>query len=72
MFNREDQELREYRDLMRPPGTFADGFNWKTVVGAVFLGFVMMPGSMYLSLVVGADGSMTSAARWVSRTQRVL
>mgnify|MGYP000526605162 CR=1 FL=1 len=25
---------------MEPPEEFADGFTWKTVVGAVFLGFL--------------------------------
>jgi hypothetical protein len=62
----QDKELKEYRDLMTPPDTFEDGFNWKTVVGAVFLGFLMMPGSMYLALVVGTGGSITEAARWVT------
>ena len=61
-----DKEIQEYRNLMHPPDTFEDGFNWKTVLGAVFLGFIMMPGSMYLSLVVGTGGSITEAARWVT------
>ena len=61
-----DKEIQEYRNLMQPPDTFEDGFNWKTVLGAVFLGFIMMPGSMYLSLVVGTGGSITEAARWVT------
>lgn len=66
MARREDKELREYRDLMKPPEKFDDGFSWKTVVAALFLGFIMMPGSMYLALVVGTDTSMNSAARWVT------
>ncbi|HCN09056.1 MAG TPA: peptide transporter [Lentisphaeria bacterium] len=61
-----DKEIQEYRNLMQPPDTFEDGFNWKTVLGAVFLGFIMMPGSMYLALVVGTGGSITEAARWVT------
>jgi len=51
---------------MLPPEDFEDGFNWKTVVGAVFLGFVMMPGSMYLSLVVGTGATINAAAQWVT------
>lgn len=62
----QDRELDRYRKLMQPPDTFADGFNWKTIVGAIFLGFIMMPGSMYLALVVGGGGSITAAAQWVT------
>ena len=50
---REDRELKEYRDLLKPPEKFEEGFDWKTIVGAVFIGFLMMPGSMYLQLVIG-------------------
>ena len=62
----QDKEIQQYRNLMTPPSTFEDGFNWKTVIGAVFLGFLMMPGSLYLSLVVGTGGSVTEAGRWVT------
>ncbi|MCK5805616.1 MAG: peptide transporter [Lentisphaeria bacterium] len=61
-----DRELEEYRRLMEPPEVFEDGFTWKTVVGAVFLGALIMPGSMYLALVVGPEANMASAARWVT------
>ncbi len=60
----EDKELQEYRDLMKVPDTFDEGFNWKSVVGAVFIGFLMMPGSMYLQLVIGTG--IGPAARWVT------
>ena len=43
---------------MEPPEHFEDGFTWKTIVGAVFLGMLIMPGSMYLSLVVGPEANM--------------
>ncbi|MCF7855516.1 MAG: peptide transporter, partial [Candidatus Pacebacteria bacterium] len=56
----------QYRTLMEPPEKFHDGFNWKTVIGAFFLGFIMMPGTMYLTLVVGIGGSMSQAARWMT------
>ena len=62
----QDRELEEYRQLMEPPEEFADGFTWKTVVGAVFLALLIMPGSMYLALVVGPEANMQSAARWVT------
>jgi len=61
---REVQELAEYRSLMEAPEEFQDGFTWKTVVGALFIGFVMMPGSIYLGLVVGQ--SMGPAAEWTT------
>jgi hypothetical protein len=60
----QDKELTEYRDLMKTPEQFAEGFDWKTVVGAVFIGFLMMPGSMYLQLVIGQG--IGPAARWVT------
>ncbi len=60
----QDRELEQYRRLMLPPEEFADGFNWKTVVGAFFLGIVMMPGSMYLALFAGQG--IGPAAQWVT------
>lgn len=60
----DDKELKEYRDLLKPPDHFEEGFNWKTVVGAIFIGFLMMPGSMYLQLVIGTG--IGPAARWVT------
>ena len=60
----EDKELQEYRDLLKTPTHFEEGFDWKTVVGAIFIGFLMMPGSMYLQLVIGTG--IGPAARWVT------
>jgi len=60
----DDKELQEYRDLLKTPDKFEEGFSWKTVVGAVFIGFLMMPGSMYLNLVIGTG--IGPAARWVT------
>jgi len=60
----DDRELKEYRDLLKPPAKFEEGFDWKTVVGAIFIGFLMMPGSMYLQLVLGTG--IGPAARWVT------
>jgi hypothetical protein len=61
---KEDRELQEYRDLLRTPSHFEEGFDWKTIVGAIFIGFLMMPGSMYLQLVIGTG--IGPAARWVT------
>ena len=60
----EDKELQEYRDLLQTPTHFEEGFDWKTIVGAIFIGFLMMPGSMYLQLVIGTG--IGPAARWVT------
>lgn len=60
----DDKELKEYRDLLQPPDKFEEGFDWKAIVGAVFIGFLMMPGSMYLQLVIGQG--IGPAARWVT------
>lgn len=61
---REDKELQEYRDLLEAPQSFQEGFGWKSVIGAIFIGFLMMPGSMYLGLVIGTG--IGPAARWVT------
>ena len=61
---KEDKELQEYRDLLKTPSHFEEGFDWKTVAGAIFIGFLMMPGSMYLQLVIGTG--IGPAARWVT------
>ncbi|MEI6501483.1 MAG: peptide transporter, partial [Armatimonadota bacterium] len=61
---RENEELAEYRSLMEPPEEYKDGFGWKTIIGALFIGLVMMPGSIYLGLVVGQ--TMGQAAEWTT------
>ncbi|MGH7143360.1 MAG: peptide transporter [Planctomycetota bacterium] len=60
-----DKELESYRNLMLPPEHFEEGFTWQTIVGAVFLGFVMLPASMYAGLVIGG-ANINDAARWVT------
>ena len=62
---KEDRELSQYRSLMETPTTFVDGFSIRSVIGCIFIGMVMMPGAMYLSLLIGGD-TMSSAARWVT------
>jgi hypothetical protein len=43
---------------------YIDGFSWRTVIGALFIGLIMMPGAIYLSLVAGQG--MGPAAEWVT------
>ena len=59
-----DRELETYRGLMQPPTTFRDGFTLRTVMGAFFVGFIMMPGAIYMGLIAGV--SLGSAAEWVT------
>src|SRR5947208_3354981 len=61
---KEDLELNQYRSLLEAPTSFADGFSVRSVLGCVFIGLVMMPASMYLSLLLGSD--LSGAARWVT------
>lgn len=59
-----DKELEEYRNLLRVPSTFGEGFNWFAVAGALFCGLLMFPGAIYLGLLAGAG--MNAAATWVT------
>jgi len=43
---------------------YEEGFTRRTILGAFFVGLVMMPGSIYLSLVAGMQ--MSGAAEWVT------
>jgi hypothetical protein len=48
-----------------PEGTpYEPGFNLKTVWASVFVGFIMLPGAIYLGLVTGQ--SMAGASEWVT------
>ena len=43
---------------------FEEGFSMRTVIGALFVALVMMPGAIYLGLVAGQ--SLGAAAEWVT------
>lgn len=43
---------------------FEDGFSWRTVIGALFVGLVMLPGAIYMGLISGH--SIAGAAEWVT------
>ena len=52
-----------------PPDEFAaapyeDGFSIRVVLGAIFVGLVMMPGSIYMGLIAGQ--TLGPAAEWVT------
>ncbi|HXG24257.1 MAG TPA: hypothetical protein VNJ09_06855, partial [Chthonomonadales bacterium] len=43
---------------------FEEGFTGKSIVGALFVGFIMLPGALYLGLVAGQG--LGAAAEWVT------
>ncbi len=43
---------------------FQEGFNVKTIIAALFIGFIMLPGAIYLGLITG--GGIAGAAQWVT------
>ena len=56
---------REEQYQIVPEGTpYESGFNIKTVWASLFVGFIMLPGAIYLGLVTGQ--SMAGASEWVT------
>jgi hypothetical protein len=49
---------------MDQPEEYEDGFDVKTIIGAIVIGFVMMPGAIYLGLVAGRN--LGPAAEWTT------
>jgi len=60
-----DKELEEFRQVMQVPSTFEDGFNWTSLIGAIFIALLMVPGAIYMGLLAGID-SIGSASQWVT------
>ena len=62
--NKKDEDI----DLMDKDslehGPYVDGFSSRTVLGALFVAVIMMPGAIYMGLVVGQ--SLGAAAEWVT------
>ena len=59
-----DKELEQFRASMTVPATFEEGFRWSSLLGALFVALLMVPGAMYMGLVAGAGPS--GAATWVT------
>lgn len=49
---------------MEVPASFEDGFNLRSLVGALFIAFVMVPGAIYMRLLAGQG--IGPAAQWVT------
>ncbi len=58
----EETSAEEGRE--KQPIQYAEGFTAKTIVGALFVGFIMLPGALYLGLVAGQG--LGPAAEWVT------
>ncbi|MGC9449999.1 MAG: hypothetical protein ACP5I4_01010 [Oceanipulchritudo sp.] len=43
---------------------YEDGFSWRTILGALFICFVMLPGVIFMGLMIGQD--LGTAAEWVT------
>jgi len=59
-----DKELEQYRKLMTVPSVFGEGFSLGSFIGVLFIALVMVPGAIYMDLVMGA--SIMGAASWVT------
>ncbi len=59
-----DAELEEFRSLMEVPDSFEDGFSVTSLIGALFIALVMVPGALYMQLVAGLG--IGDAAQWVT------
>ena len=58
-----EAETREEGSVDAEP-EFEEGFSGKTLIGALFVGFIMLPGALYLGLVAGQG--LGAAAEWVT------
>lgn len=59
-----EEERRKGEELLFEDEPFQDGFNMKTIWGALFVGVVMLPGAIYGSLFAGIG--IGGAAPWVT------
>jgi len=59
----EDDFFAARREELEPK-EFEDGFTLKTVIGALFVGIVMMPGAIYLGLMMGQ--TLGPAGQWTT------
>ena len=60
-----DKELEEFRRVMEVPSTFEDGFNWTSLLGAIFVALLMVPGAIYMGLLAGVE-NIGAASQWVT------
>ena len=49
---------------MAVPSTFEEGFRWSSLLGAIFVALLMVPGALYMGLLAGTG--LGAAAQWVT------
>jgi len=64
MAERLDKELEEFRRVMEVPSTFEEGFRWSSLLGALFIALLMVPGAIYMGLLAGVG--LGGASQWVT------
>jgi len=60
----DDVLSQETYEIVPEGAPYEWGFNWNIVFAAIFVGFVMMPGAIYLGLITGQ--TIAGAADWVT------
>lgn len=59
-----DEKINEEFDSTAIQEEYTEGFNLRTIWAALFIGFIMLPGTIYLGLMTG--GGLAGAASWVT------
>jgi len=59
-----DAEIEEFRSLVEIPDEYEEGFGVKSMLGVLFVAFVMVPASMYLQLMTGRQ--LGGVVQWVT------
>ena len=59
-----DEELEEFRQIMDTPTECTEGFTLSSLVACLFIGLIMVPGTMYMELVAGMG--IGGAGTWVT------
>ena len=65
MAQRLDKELEQFRQVMEVPSTFEEGFTWTSLIGALFVALLMVPGAIYMGLLAGVE-NIGAASQWVT------
>lgn len=57
-----DKSISDFKPEIQE--VFQEGFGLKTIIAALFVGFIMLPGAIYLGLITG--GGLGGASQWVT------
>ena len=59
-----DKELQQFRDVMKVPSKFEEGFSWNALAASLFIALLMVPGATYMGLLIGQG--IGASAQWVT------